>query len=135
MILGIGTDLVQIDGFRRQLADRASRFLDGVFTPGERRDAELRPTDDVARHLAARYAAKEAFVKAWSGSRHGRPPRLSTIDLGQIEVRCDAWGRPTIALAAPLADHVGPVVIHTSLSHDGAYATATVVLEAPPEAP
>lgn len=130
MILGVGVDLVDLDGFRRQLADPASRFAEGVFTAAERQTARGRSSGDPARHLAARYAAKEAFVKAWSASRFGHPPRLSAVDLRQIEVVGDAWQRPAIRLAPPLAEVVGPVVIHASLSHDGPFAMAQVVLEA-----
>lgn len=132
-IVGVGVDLVHVPGLRDQLADRASGFAEGVFTPGERRDAADRPSGDPARHLAARFAAKEAFVKAWSGGFFGAPPRLVGVDLRHVEVIADAWGRPALRLAPPLAAHVGPVRAHLSLSHDGDYAIAQVVLESAEE--
>lgn len=129
MIQGIGIDLVDIPAFRRQLADPASRFIDGVFTPGERITAHARPSQDPARHLAARYAAKEAFIKAWSATRFGHPPLLQAIDLRQIEVITDAWHRPALHLADPLAAIVGSCRLHLSLSHDADTATAIVMIE------
>ena len=76
MIAGIGTDIVDIHGFREQLSDPATTFVEGVFTGGELSDVERRPARDKTPHLAARYAAKEAFIKAWSASNHGQPPVL-----------------------------------------------------------
>jgi len=136
-IHGIGVDLVHVPGMRDQLGDRASGFAEGVFTVGERSDAASRASGDPARHLAARFAAKEAFVKAWSGGFFGAPPRLDRVDLRHIEVIADAWGRPALRLAPPLAERVGPLRAHLSLSHDGDHAIAQVVLERPPpsEAP
>lgn len=132
MIAGIGVDLVAVDGLRAQLADPASRFAEGVFTDRERADAAARPSGDPARHLAARFAAKEAFVKAWAGGRFGLAPALRHADLRQIEVSTDAWGRPRLRVAPDLRralDAEGPWRAHVSLSHDGAFATAYVVLE------
>lgn len=127
---GVGVDLVHVPGLRAQLADPASRFAAGTFTVGERTDAAERASGDPARHLAARFAAKEAFIKAWSGGFFGAPPQLAGLDLRQIEVITDAWGRPALRLASPLAERVGSLRAHVSLSHDGDYAMAQVVLEA-----
>lgn len=129
MIAGIGVDLVDLPGFRRQLADPASRFVEGVFTIGERTYAQNHVSGDPARHLAARFAAKEAFIKAWSGGFFGAPPRLDRVDLRHIEVITDAWGRPALRLDPAFAARVGPLRMHVSLSHDGDCAIAQVVLE------
>ncbi|MCB9543749.1 MAG: holo-ACP synthase [bacterium] len=129
MIHGIGVDLVDIPAFRRQLQDPASRFAAGVFTPGERLAAQARASADPARHLAARYAAKEAFIKAWSAGRFGQPPLTAAIDLRHIEVVTDHWHRPALRLTEPLAALVGPCRLHLSLSHDGDVATAYVIME------
>lgn len=128
---GIGVDMVHVPGLRDQLADKASGFAEGTFTVAERSDAAGRPSGDPARHLAARFAAKEAFVKAWSGGFFGAPPIVERVDLRHVEVVADAWGRPALRLASPLADRVGPLVAHLSLSHDGDYAIAQVALERP----
>ena len=128
---GVGIDLVHVPGLRDQLGDSASGFAEGTFTVGERSDAAGRSSGDPARHLAARFAAKEAFVKAWSGGFFGCAPQITRIDLRHVEVVADAWGRPALRLAPPLAERVGPLRAHLSLSHDGDYAIAQVVLERP----
>ncbi|MCO4761192.1 MAG: holo-ACP synthase [Myxococcales bacterium] len=132
MILGIGTDIVDIDGFRTQLADPASSFAAGVFTESERVSSAMRPSKDPAVHLAARYAAKEAFIKAWSIGNYGQPPALGWIDLRDIEVVNDRFGRPALRLHGRVADEtqkLGALRPHVSLSHDGQVATAFVILE------
>lgn len=137
-VLGVGIDVVDIAGFRVQLADLASGFVDATFTAGEWRDAE-RPAGDRAERLAARFAAKEAFVKAWSGARFGRPPAVATVDLRQVEVTLDGWGRPALRLHGAVREAVaelapagaGGAGLQLSLSHDGGVATAVVVLSSP----
>ncbi|MFT7580500.1 MAG: holo-[acyl-carrier protein] synthase [Myxococcota bacterium] len=134
MIAGIGVDIVDVVGFRAQLADPASSFVHGTFTAGEQADAKQRPSRDSARHLAARYAAKEAFIKAWSGSRWDQEPVLQHIDMRDIEVVCDRHGRPKLTLHGALRRAVEMTTgasprHHLSLSHDGEAAVAYVVLE------
>ena len=128
MILGIGTDVVMISSFQEQLLDDASTFRRATFTPRELRDANSRSSQP-ARHLAARYAAKEALIKAWSSSRWGLPPRLSSINMLDIEVLLDAFGRPRLIFHGQLSEPLGDTRVHLSLSHDGDYALAFVTLE------
>jgi holo-[acyl-carrier protein] synthase len=130
-ILGVGVDLVHVPSFAEQLGRPGSEF-DQVFTPGERRDANGRSTD-AARHFAARWAAKEAVVKAWSASLYGTAPVMddSAVDGGAlrlIEVVTDAWGRPRVRLHGEVAKHLDGLTVEISLSHDGDYATAYAVL-------
>jgi holo-[acyl-carrier protein] synthase len=125
-VLGVGVDLVHVPSFADQLDQPGSAFTE-VFTPGERRDANSRPTD-AARHLAARWAAKEAVVKAWSASLYGTPPVMDDEALRLIEVVLDAWGRPRIRLHGEVAKHLEGCTVEISLSHDGDYATAYAVL-------
>lgn len=122
-----------LEGFARQLADAASGFAEATFTDGERRAARGEPAVATAR-LAARFAAKEAFIKAWSSARRGRPHELDAVDMREIEVTDDGWGRPALALHGAVAEAVGRLaggrpVIHLSLTHDGPAAGAVVVLE------
>ncbi len=132
MILGLGIDLVQIDAFGAQLDDAASHFTRATFTEGEVAYARSAPSGEPARHLAARYAAKEAAVKALdlACARAGiDAPRLS---LNAIEVVCDERGRPRLELygaAAELATRLGADRTWVSLSHDGPSAVATVLME------
>lgn len=125
-ILGVGVDLVHVPAFADQLDQPGSDFAE-LFTAGERRDANGRTTD-VARHLAARWAAKEAVVKAWSASLYGTAPVMDDEALRQIEVVVDAWGRPRIRLHGEVAKHLEGCGVEISLSHDGDYATAYAVL-------
>lgn len=140
MIAGIGTDIVDVPSFAEQL-DQPGSCFDRVFTARERRTAAARAgshaqpgtAGDVAPHLAARWAAKEAFVKAWSAGLYGSAPVVDENIWGSIEVVADQWNRPCISLHGDvhvaLAETIGPVAIHVSLSHDGSYASATVVIE------
>jgi len=129
VILGVGLDLVHLPDFERQLADPASTFVDGVFTPGEQ-------VRNHPRSLAARYAAKEAFIKAWSNAIFGQPPVLGDHDLREVEVVQDAWGRTALRLHGRTLEafsRLGPTAIHLSLTHDGPTAGAVVTLSAAPK--
>lgn len=132
MILGIGVDLVDVPSFAEQLADLASTFAEATFTPGEQAYAAGAVSREPSRHLAARFAAKEAGLKALDAAcaRAGvTPPRLGLLEL---EVLRDEAGRPQLALtgeALALATRVGVDRVHLSLSHDGRSAVAFVVLE------
>ncbi len=127
MIGGVGLDIVDVAAFSAQLADPASVFATATFTEGELHAAG-RPGDR-ARHLAVRWAAKEAFVKAWSASRRGQEPALASVDWREIEVVQDPFGRPTVLLHGQVARQCGRPRLHVSLSHDGNIAAAVVVWE------
>ncbi|MEH3055409.1 MAG: holo-ACP synthase [Patulibacter minatonensis] len=135
-VLGIGTDVVHVPAFAEQLADPASGFVDHTFTATELAFVQTRPGPR-ATHLAARFAAKEAFVKAWSSARLGRAPALGEIDLREIEVVADAYARPFFRLHGRVASAVrelvepDPSTLLLTLSHDGPVATATVLLQRP----
>lgn len=124
-IAGLGTDLSRISRFERFLLDHKHAVLQRLFT-----DAELAycmGKKDPSPHLAARFAAKEAYLKALGlGLRQG----LSWHDM---EVVRDALGCPSLVLtgrAAEIFKERGLNSVHLSYSHDGDYAMATVVLEA-----
>ena len=121
----IGTDLVHIPTFRAQLATPGTTFA-RAFTDRELRDCASKTDRDAS--LAARWAAKEAYVKAWGSARFGRPPALDAIDFRQLEVLADAYSRPTLAVSSQLAAAGAPAVVSVSLSHDGDYATATCLV-------
>jgi holo-[acyl-carrier protein] synthase len=126
-VVGVGVDLVHVPSFAEQLGQPGSRFSD-VFTSGERADVASRGDDP--RHWAARWAAREAVVKAWSSAIHGHPPVLGDEALRDISVACDAWGRPRIVLVGAVRRHLAGFRLDLSLSHDGDYAIAYVVLSA-----
>ena len=120
MIIGIGVDVVDLARFERVL-DRTPAMRARLFTPSELvRDGEPRPIAS----LAARFAAKEALIKAF-GSSAG----LSWQDL---EVVSDDQRNPSLTLhgdADRVASTRGVRSVHLSLSHDGGIATAFVVIE------
>ena len=121
MIVGIGVDLVDVPRFEQQLA-RTPRLLERLFAPAERL---LKP-----RSLAARYAAKEALIKALGGS--------DGVYWTDIEVTPEPSGRPTFTLTGETAATVsarGITALHLSMSHDAALATAYVIAEAGPAEP
>ncbi len=126
--------MVAVPEFAEQLARPGTAFA-RAFTPGERRACAGQDRDPAAqaKHYAARWAAKEAFVKAWSAAVYGRPPVLPEAEMREIEVVSDAWGRPALrlrgAVAEAVRDSLGGVVLHVSLSHDGDVAAAYVVIE------
>ena len=132
MIVGLGIDLVSVTQFAEQLADPASRFEEATFTEEEISYARRAPSHEPARHLAARYAAKEAAIKALDvacGRLGIDPPR---VELREIEVARDDAGRPRLVLhgtADALAVEVGADRAWISLTHDGDSAAAVVTLE------
>lgn len=130
--ISVGTDLVHVPGFAEQLARPGSVF-EQVFSPLELRVAATKGARR-AEHLAGRWAAKEAYLKAWSQARYGQPPVMVEHDVRweEIETRPDAWGRVEIllhgAIAGAVSQTLGKWKASVSISHDGDYATATVLL-------
>jgi holo-[acyl-carrier protein] synthase len=115
MIIGVGTDVVEIARLERSLS-RTPSLRERLFTPAE---AGLS-----LESLAARFAAKEAIAKAL-----GAPGDLAWHD---AEVVRDASGRPCFELrgtVAARAQRLGVGDVHLSLSHDAGVAMAFVVLE------
>src|ERR1700755_3299848 len=91
-IVGVGIDLVSIPDFAEQVDQPGTVFAE-TFTPDGRPDAAAM-SSSAARHLAARWAAKEAVIKAWSGSRFAKRPVLPEGIHRAIEVITDMWGGP-----------------------------------------
>lgn len=123
-IYGIGIDLVQLDRHQAMLSRWGRRFEKKVFTPFECRVCADKK--DQAVCLAMRFAAKEAFVKAL-GTGMRTPVRW--LD---IEVRNDQLGKPEIFLsqrALRFCKEVGITGWHLSLTDDGRYGAAVVVVE------
>jgi holo-[acyl-carrier protein] synthase len=120
---------VSIPAFAEQIDQPGPVFAE-TFTPGERRDAADK-SSLAARHLAARWAAKEAVIKAWSGSRFAQRPVLPEGIHHDIEVVTDMWGRPKVRLTGAIAEHLADVLIHVSLTHEGDTAAAVAILETP----
>ena len=128
-MIGLGVDIIQISSFEKQLQDRASVFISQSFTQQEIRYANQHVSNRPSQHLAARYAAKEAFLKAWSSLNRGSPPKISQPNFQEIVIHNDSFGRPYIVLLGQIASVCNFRSIQLSLSHDGDYAFATVFIE------
>jgi holo-[acyl-carrier protein] synthase len=124
MIIGIGTDLVEIDRIKRSVDRFGQRFIDRIFSPVEY-DYCIKYLE-IAPCLAKRFAAKEALVKALgTGMREG-------IWFRDITITNNNLGNPSIALTGMAASRLADldlVRIHLSLSDDGGFAQAFVILE------
>jgi holo-[acyl-carrier protein] synthase len=123
MILGIGTDLVDIRRIEALMARYASRFITRVFTPEEIEYSTKR--QDAASCFAGRFAAKEAAFKALSAERS------SGIGFKEMQVRV-SQNIPRLELtgkAQERARDLGVTRIHLSISHDKGCAVAIVVME------
>ena len=123
MILGIGVDLCQVSRIQASLDRFGPRFVQRCFCPDEARICQARPHP--ASAFAMRFAAKEAFSKAAGLGMRGLAWR-------EIEVVHDKRGKPSLLLhgrAKDWAREHGMNSGHVSLSDDGDYAIAMVVLE------
>ncbi|HET8712202.1 MAG TPA: holo-ACP synthase [Gemmatimonadales bacterium] len=124
MILGLGLDVVETAELGRTLAKQGERFEQRVFTAAEIAASAGRVDREQA--LAARFAAKEACLKALgTGVSEG-------LSLQQVEVSSADGGSPSINLSGAAADRArarGVRAIHVSLSHQPGLAAAVVILE------
>lgn len=127
MILGIGSDLLEIERMAQAGKRYGDRFHRRVFTPGERAYCESKGRPD--EHLAVRFAAKEAALKALGvGWARG-------ITWKDVEVLREEGGPPTLrftGVAREVADALGVRCAHLSLSHSRNLALASVTLEGEP---
>ncbi len=124
MILGHGVDLAEVQRVRRSVERFGDRFLERVFTKSERVYAGDGPRR--YEHLAARFAAKEAVLKALgTGWAQG-------VGWTDIEVAREASGRPVLVLhgkAREMAESLGVRRWHLSMTHTGTMAMASVIAE------
>jgi holo-[acyl-carrier protein] synthase len=124
MVVGIGTDLIEIDRIKNSVERYGERFLERVFTPGEVEYCMRKKGS--AESFAARFAAKEAGAKAL-GTVISRG-----ISWKEIEVRREPGERPTLhwsGRAAERAAEMGIVRTELSLTHSRTVAMAVVVVE------
>ena len=121
MIIGLGTDIIEIERVRK--AAGRKHFRDNVFTGIEQAYCESRGKNSAASY-AARFAAKEAFFKALGTGIFTR--------LTDVEVVKDERGAPKINLrgrALALAEEKSVEKISLSLSHSREFATAVCIIE------
>ena len=131
MILGIGTDLANIERIQGTLDRFGDRFLNRVFTDTEQAKAERRR--DIAGTYAKRWAAKEACSKALgTGLRMGiawRDMAVSNLETGQPVMAVTGWAAERLKEMTPSGHKA---VIHVTLTDDHPWAQAFVVIEARP---
>ncbi|NLR82011.1 holo-ACP synthase [Chitinophaga eiseniae] len=124
MIIGIGTDIVEVPRIAAKLA-KGEGFRNLVFTPYEITYCEKQAAP--ADSYAARFAAKEAVLKAM-GTGWGN----GGINFDEIEIRNDEAGKPEVYLIGKGASRYGTMGIKkiwVSLSHEKSAAVAMVIIE------
>jgi len=136
MIIGIGSDLIDIRRVAKVIERHGERFLDRIFTPAERAKAERRAKNEkmVVATYAKRFAAKEACSKALgTGIAQG----VFWKDMGVVNLPS---GKPTMLLsgaAALILESLLPAghrpAIHLTITDDYPLAQAFVIIEALPE--
>jgi holo-[acyl-carrier protein] synthase len=132
VIIGIGSDLCNIERIQKSLDRFGERFVDRVFTPVEKAKAESRPFTRAGTY-AKRFAAKEAFSKAvGTGFRRG----VFMRDIGVVNRDS---GAPTLALtggARARLDALTPeghlAEVHLTMTDDHPFAQAFVIITAIP---
>jgi holo-[acyl-carrier protein] synthase len=131
MIIGIGTDLANIERIQGTLDRFGDRFRNRVFTDTEQAKAERRR--DVAGTYAKRWAAKEACSKALgTGLRMGiswRDMAVSNLETGQPVIAVTGWAAERLKDMTPKGHEA---IIHVTLTDDHPWAQAFVVIEARP---
>jgi len=124
VIISIGIDIIEVARVREVLA-RTPRFVERVFTTAERAYCDGRGAV-AAQHYAARFAAKEAALKALqTGWRGG-------ISWQDVEIASRNTGAPYLILHGPvqeLFEKSGATAAHLSMSHTSEHAIAEVILE------
>jgi holo-[acyl-carrier protein] synthase len=124
MIVSIGIDIIEVARIREVL-QRTPRFVERVFTPAERAYCESRGAA-AAQHYAARFAAKEAALKAFqTGWRGGIS--WQDVEIGSLES-----GAPVLSFHGRVQElfiSSGATAAYVSLSHTSEHAIAQVVLE------
>ncbi|CAN5213571.1 holo-ACP synthase [soil metagenome] len=132
MIVGLGSDLCNIERIQASLDRFGTRFEKRVFTEVERKKAERRPFTRAGTY-AKRFAAKEAFSKAvGTGFKHG----VFMKDIGVVNAPS---GAPTLMLTGGAKDRLDALIpagykahIHLTLTDDHPWAQAFVIIEALP---
>lgn len=132
MIIGLGSDLCNIDRIKNSIERFGERFENRVFTEVERAKARKRPFT-IAGTYAKRFAAKEAFSKAvGTGFRRG----VFMKDIGVVNAPS---GAPTLKLEGGAAKRLAELtpdgheaVIHLTLTDDHPWAQAFIIIEARP---
>jgi len=123
MIAGVGTDLIEVDRVAGKI-NKEEGFRELVFSPAEIAYCEAKANK--FQHYAARFAAKEAFLKAIGTGW------ITGTSFNEIEITNDETGRPILNLIGATSQHLkdrGIVKIWVSLSHLSMISSAVVIIE------
>lgn len=124
MIVGIGTDIIEIERIRASLARLGDRFAQRILTAPELEQFQSLSETRAVAFLAKRFAAKEAAVKAL-GTGIGKG-----VSFQHFTVRNLTSGKPVLEVADEVCQHLeGELVWHLSLSDEQTFALAFVTLE------
>lgn len=118
-IIGTGVDLVEVPRFRQVMRRQGDRFLHRLFTPAELSYARSRK--QTLQHLAARFAAKEAVVKAL-----GAPKGLG-LKWTDLEVTNRPSGQPRVSFRGTMS-RWRKTRVYLSLTHTAKYAVAAATV-------
>ena len=124
MIIGLGTDIVEIKRIREMLNKHSDLFINKIFTEDEKHEAQQRSNNYT--YFAGRWAAKEATAKAL-GTGFGK-----NCSWKDISIENNIQGKPIINLSNSAAETFKKLQgtnILLSISHECEYACATVILE------
>ncbi len=121
-VIGTGVDLVEVPRFKKSMERWGDRMLSRIFTPREMAYAKARKS--LVQHLAARFAAKEAVVKAL-----GAPKGLG-LEWKDVEITHAPSGQPQVILRGTMRRWM-KLKIYLSLTHTTQYAVATAFAFAP----
>ena len=116
-VVGTGVDLVEVPRFQKSIRRWGQRFLKRIFTPAEL--AYSKQHKEAVQHLAVRFAAKEAVVKAL-----GAPKGLG-LEWKDVEITHAPSGQPKVVLRGTMR-RWQKLQLHISLSHTREFAVATV---------
>lgn len=122
-IIGIGIDVVEVSRIRSSLDEFGERFLQRLFTPGERIYCEAQKRPEL--HFSARFAAKEAVAKAF-GTGIGK--EVGWLDLEIIRRESGEPGVRLTGAAEAFAAERGVAQVMVSLTHAKHYAAANAIL-------
>ena len=118
-MIKVGTDIIEVERIKRAIC-HTPRFLNRVYSKREQEYLKSKKAGGFYNSAAARFAAKEAFLKAFELG-------LFEVPLNEISVENKPNGAPKIVLAGSAAKAAEGYEISVSLSHTNSCATATVI--------
>ncbi len=121
MIIGLGTDIIEIARIKKAVERQGERFLQKLLTQRELDYCTLHK--DPFPRIAGRFAAKEAILKAVGTGLTG------DITWHDIEIQNEPSGKPFVVLHGSLFEILQEMKIHLSISHCREYATAAAIIE------